>query len=164
MRAARIAIAVLALAACAKSSTPAGDTSAAAASPGKDTTSAVDAVAKLREAWVDAAHNQDATKVAAMYTDDAVLVGSDQPLASGRAAIQSAFEKAFPIAHGLKVNSENTDVSGDLAYDFGTYAEEVTPPKGKTTIVGGAYLVVLKKQSDGSWKIVRHMTTTPPKG
>jgi len=162
MRATILAVAAIALSACTKSSAKPGDSTGTGAAA--DTTSGATAVANLRDAWADGAHNQDAVKVANLYTDDAVLVGSDQPLASGRSAIQAALAKNFPMAHGLKINSENTDVSGDLAYDFGTYAQEVTPPKGKTTVVGGAYLVVLKKQSDGSWKIVRHMTTTPPKG
>lgn len=163
MRAVGMALATVALCACAKSGGTAADSSAAGATAA-DTTSGVAAVAKVRQAWADGAHNKDAPGVAAMYTEDAVLVGSDQPLTSGRSAIQAALEKAFPMSHGLQINSENTDVSGDLAYDFGTYAQELSPPGGKTTVVGGAYLVVLKRQSDGSWKIVRHMTATPPKG
>lgn len=162
MRAARMALAAVVLCACSKSGSTSADSSAAGGAA--DTTSGPAAVAKVRDAWAEGAHNKDAPKVAAMYTDDAVLVGSDQPLTSGRAAIQAALDKNFPMSHGLQINSENTDVSGDLAYDFGTYAQEITPPGGKTTVVGGAYLVVLKKQHDGSWKIVRHMTTTPPKG
>lgn len=163
MKALGMALATVVICACAKSGGTAADSSGAGATAA-DTTSGVAAVAKLRQAWADGAHSKDAPGVAAMYTDDAVLVGSDQPLASGRSAIQAALEKSFPLSHGLQINSENTDVSGDLAYDFGTYAEEVAPPGGKTAVVGGAYLVVLKRQSDGSWKIVRHITTTPPKG
>jgi uncharacterized protein (TIGR02246 family) len=163
MRAVRMALAAVLLGACAKGGGRAGDSSAAGASAA-DTANAAAAVAKVREAWADGAHNKDAAGVAAMYTDDAVLVGSEQPLTSGRSAIQAALEKQFPISHGLQINSENTDVSGDLAYDFGTYAQEVQPPGGKMTVVGGAYLVVLKRQANGSWKIVRHMTATPPKG
>lgn len=163
MKALGMALAAVVLSACAKSGGTSAGPSAAGASAA-DTTNGAAAVAKVRQAWADGAHNKDAPGVAAMYTDDAVLVGSDQPLTSGRAAIQAALEKEFPISHGLQINSENTDVSGDLAYDFGTFAQEVTPPGGKATVAGGAYLVVLKRQSDGSWKIVRHVTATPPKG
>ena len=162
MRTGRMALIAVVLSACTKSGATTSDS--AAAGGAADTTSGPAAIAKVRDAWAEGAHNKDAPKVAAMYTEDAVLVGSDQPLTSGRAAIQAALDKEFPISDGLQINSENTDVSGDLAYDFGTYAQEVTPPKGKTAVVGGAYLVVLKRQHDGSWKIVRHMTTTPPKG
>ena len=163
MRGVRMALSAFVLCACAKSGAPGADSSEAGAAAA-DTTNGAASVAKVRQAWADGAHNKDAALVARMYTDDAVLVGSDQPLASGRSAIQAALEKNFPISHGLQINSENTDVSGDLAYDFGTYAQEVQPPGGKATVVGGAYLVVLKRQSDGSWKIVRHVTATPPKG
>jgi uncharacterized protein (TIGR02246 family) len=161
MRAAGMALAAVALCACAKGGGP-GANSSAAGTAASD--SAAAAVAKVRDDWAEGSHTQNAVRVASLYSEDAVMVGSDQPLASGRSSIEAALAKAFPISHGLKINSENTDVSGDLAYDFGTYSELVQPPGGKETIVGGAYLVVLKKQSDGSWKIVRHMTVTPPKG
>lgn len=162
MKAARVALAAVILCACAKSGDKAADSSASGSSAA-DTTNGAAAIAKVRGAWADGAHNKDAPGVAAMYTEDAVLVGSDQPLVSGRAAIQAALAKEFPISHGLQINSENSDVSGDLGYDFGTFAQEVEAG-GKTSVMGGAYLVVLKRQHDGSWKIVRHVTTTPPKG
>jgi uncharacterized protein (TIGR02246 family) len=162
MRAARMALVAVVLCACAKSGAKGADSAAGASAA--DTTNGTAAIAKLRDDWANGAHTQNASGVARLYAEDAVLVGSDQPLASGKSAIEAALAKNFPISHGLKISSENTDVSGDLAYDFGTYSELVQPPGGKETIVGGAYLVVLKRQSDGSWKIVRHMTTTPPKG
>lgn len=163
MRAAKMALAAIALCACAKGGGSGADSTTAGASAA-DTTNGAVAVAKLRDDWTDGSHTQSASKVAAMYTDDAVLVGSEQPLASGRSAIEAALAKNFEMSHGLKINSENTEVSGNLAYDFGTYSQLIQPPKGAQIVVGGAYLVVLKRQSDGSWRIVRHMTTTPPKG
>lgn len=165
MRKVNWAVAAIVLGGCAKSSAPAADTSAGstAMAPAADTAIATAAVAKLRNAWADAANRKDAATVAAMYSDNAVFVSSDQPVASGRAAIQAAFAKTFPISSDLKISSEKTEASGDLAYDYGTYTQRVTPPKGKAMEIGGNYLVVLRKQSDGSWKIVRHVGTTPPK-
>lgn len=167
MRTTVVALTALALAACAKTSTLPTDTTASTASaamPAAGTADAEAAIGKVRDAWVAAADKKDAAAVAGMYTDDAVFVSSENPVANGRSAIQAAFAKSFPVTTNLKVSSEKTEVGGDLAYDYGTYSEHITPPKAKAMDLTGTYLVVLKKQSDGSWKIVRHLSTTPPKG
>lgn len=52
------------------------------------------------------------------------------------------------------------DASGDLAYDSGHYSQDVTPPGGQPMKVSGHYVVVLKRQADGAWKIVQHIA--PP--
>jgi len=112
---------------------------------------------------VAAANNKDAATVGSMYSDDAVFVSSENPETRGRDAIQKAFSESFAVASDLKVNSENVEVSGDLAYDYGTFSQHLAPPKAKAMDLHGNYLVVFKKQSDGSWKIVRHVSATPPK-
>lgn len=167
MRKTLIVLAAIAAAGCAKSGTPAADTTAGNPGAMMPAASIADAKAeiwKVRDAWVAAAEKKDAAAVAALYSDDAVVVGTDMPATSGRPAIRAAFAKAFPMTTDLKVNSQMTDVSGDLAYDYGTYSEHVSPPKGKPMDVSGTFLVTLRRQSDGSWKIVRHLTATPPKG
>ncbi len=138
----------------------AGD-SMKAAMPADDNASK-DAVAKVRSAWKDGADKKDAAGVAAMYTSDAVLVGSDIPLASGSAEIQTRLGQMFASSTLGSIDSKETAVSGDVAYDYGTFAQTVTPPKGKPTPTTGHYLVTLRKQSDGSWKISHHVSTTDP--
>lgn len=167
MRKLLIVLAGIAVAGCAKSGPPAADTTASKPGTTTPAASVADAKAeiwKVRDAWVAAAEKKDAAAVAALYADDAVVVGTDMPATSGRSAIQAAFAKAFPMTTDLKVHSEMTDASGDLGYDYGTYSEHVSPPKGKAMDVGGTFLVTLRRQTDGSWKIVRHLTATPPKG
>jgi len=100
--------------------------------------------------------------VAALYADDATFVGTETPLATGKAEIQKSLAQSLPISKLESIDSKETVVNGDVAYDYGTYKQEVTPPGGKTQTVSGYYLVALKKGSDGVWKIVRHVSTTPP--
>lgn len=161
---------LLIAAACNKSNAPAADTanamartdSMAPANMAAANDSAKDAIGKTRDAWKDAANRKDAASVAALYTDDATFVGTETPLATGKAEIQKSLTGSLPISKLESIDSKETVVNGDIAYDYGTYKQEVTPPGGKTQTVSGYYLVALKKQPDGSWKIVRHVSTTPP--
>ena len=82
----------------------------------------------------------------------------------GRQGIQDYFTKAFATSSGLDVSPMSFDASGDLAYDAGRFSQEVTPPGGKPMRVSGHYVVVVKRQADGSWKLVQHIATpeAPP--
>lgn len=166
MRTPILALAALTLAGCGKTGQSGSSEYSSAASstmPATDTTDAKAAIARLRNEWVAAANKKDAAAVGATYTDDAVFVSSENPETRGRAAIQKAFAESFAIASDLKVSSERTEVSGDLAYDYGSYSQHVAPPKAKAMDLHGYYIVILKKQGDGSWKIARHISATPPK-
>jgi uncharacterized protein (TIGR02246 family) len=96
-----------------------------------------------------------------MYVDDAVMVGTGAPAARGRQAIQEALTQDFPTSRNLRVESRDLTVSGDLAYDYGEFSVQVTPPGQAERTESGHYLVVLKRQPDGNWKIVRHVSTMP---
>lgn len=165
MRVGALLFLVLAVTACSKTETAASDTSGATATamaPANDD-AARDAIGKIRSDWKDAANRKDSAAVAAFYSDDATFVGTEVAPAEGRAAIQSAFGRMFPVSKVESIDSKELVVSGDVAYDYGTYKQEVTPPNGKAQTINGYYVVTLKKQSDGSWKITRHVATTPPK-
>jgi len=170
MRPTRLIPLLIALAACAKGNGPANDSSSvstgtdsmsAASSTASDAT-ARDAIGKIRMVWQEAVNRNDPAAVAAMYTDDATFVGTEWPPANGRQEIQAALSKAFPISKFESIDSKDLVVNGDMAYDFGTYRQQVTPPKAKAMTINGYYLVINRRQSDGSWKISRHVSTTPP--
>ncbi len=153
---------VFAAVACAKTGNPAADSATQAAAAAAANDSAKAALAKLRDGWKEAANRKDATAVAAFYTDDATLVGTDIPIASGKDAILKAISESLPILTIDNIDSKETVVNGDVAYDYGTFKQTVAPPKQKTQTIEGYYLVALKKQSDGSWKIVHHLSTNAP--
>ncbi|HZK77653.1 MAG TPA: SgcJ/EcaC family oxidoreductase [Gemmatimonadaceae bacterium] len=127
-----------------------------------DDNAAKDAVGKVRTAWKDGADKKDSSAVAALYTDDAVLVGTDIPVASGRPEIQTRLGQMFAVASTTTIDSKETVVSGDLAYDYGTFNQTVTPPTAKPMKQDGYYLATLRKGADGSWKISRHVSMTLP--
>jgi uncharacterized protein (TIGR02246 family) len=165
MRTPILALAAIALAACAKTTPPAADSTASSTAmmPAAGNDDAKAALAKLRDDWVAAANKKDVAAVSGFYTDDAAFVTTESPLANGHDAITAALTKTFAVASDLKVDSKRTEVSGDIGYDYGTFTWHITPPKGKAFDTGGNYIVTFKKQSDGSWKIAEHVATTPPK-
>jgi uncharacterized protein (TIGR02246 family) len=127
-----------------------------------DDNAAKDAIAKVRSAWKEGSDKKDAAGVAALYSDDAILVGTDIPPASGKAEIQTRLGQMFSMSSVGSIDTKETAVGGDIAYDYGTFHQTITPPKGKPMDVNGAYIVTLHKQADGSWKITHHISNIQP--
>jgi len=116
---------------------------------------------KVRDAWIAGEKKDDAAGVAALYTDDAVFVGTETPAAHGKSAIQATLAKQFPVTSITSLDSKELVANDKVAYDFGEFTQEVTPPNARPTTVRGQYLVALARQPDGSWKITKHVATTP---
>ncbi|MGH9456207.1 MAG: YybH family protein [Thermoanaerobaculia bacterium] len=117
-----------------------------------------EAVQRLREEWIAGAERDDATAVAALYTEDAVVTSPNDPPAEGREAIQALWTRDFPMGSDLVIRSSETAVGGDVAYDYGEYSQRITPPEGEPMDISGEYLVALERQADGSWKITKHVS------
>lgn len=121
-----------------------------------DTTADEAVIRASAPAWA-AAHNAgDLDTLAGMYWDDAVLQPPGAPSATGRAAIREflAGDTAAMRAAALTMNIPEAgavDVSGDLAYEAGTYS--VTDPSGATVDTGKYIGVFLKR--DGTWRYIR---------
>ena len=114
------------------------------------------AIAKVRTAYQTAAGTQDGAAMAKLYAPDGVEMPPNGPAAKGRPAIE-AFHKAFGqqwMMHGMTITPTDTKVSGDTAYDIGTYKQGLMPQKGGGMIDDkGKYVVLLKKDSNGNWWI-----------
>ena len=99
---------------------------------------------------------KDADKLAAHYTEDAVLMNPGMPASNGKAAIQKTLKDMVgDSALNLQFQSTQVEVakSGDLAYTHGNYTMTMTDPATKKVMNDkGTYLTVYRKQADGSWK------------
>ena len=117
-------------------------------------------VATIREAWINAANNDDAAIVAGLYSDDAIVIGPDGTTTSGRMAIETSFATEFGMASALSVTPTDFETDGTMASEMGEFSQTVTSEAGEQTVTG-RYLVVLKRQSDGAWKLVQHISAIP---
>jgi uncharacterized protein (TIGR02246 family) len=122
------------------------------------------AIRDNEEAWNKDFEAKDASKIAAHYTDDAVLMSPGMPPASGKDAIAKVLsELVKDPALALKFQASTVEVakSGDLAYSQGSYTMTMTNEKTKKPMTDkGSYVTVYKKQPDGAWKAVRDINVS----
>jgi uncharacterized protein (TIGR02246 family) len=93
-----------------------------------------------------------------VYTPTAVLMPQYQPALMGRSAIRSYLKRAFEqLSIQLTLSSEEVVfVSDGFAYDSGRYSARTAGRSGgSVTEDVGKYLVLWRRQDDGSWKIER---------
>ena len=99
----------------------------------------------------------------AMYTEDAIAFPPGAEMVKGRSAIAQLWKET--MGSGVKkidLVTLDVGVSGDVAHETGTVQLTITP-EGKGSITGMAkYLVVWKRQTDGSWKIHRDIWNDLP--
>lgn len=100
---------------------------------------------------------KDVDKVVALYADDATLMLPNSPVLTGKAAMIPALKGAMADPN-FSLSIQNTSVEaskgGDLGFVRGSYLVHASDPKTKkATMEKGNYVIVYKKQADGSWKI-----------
>src|SRR2546428_6548912 len=117
------------------------------------TMSSNDAEAYIRSAeprFITAFNAGNADTIAMFYSDDAVVLAPNAPIARGNAAIRDAFRGMISSAHPtLNFAADRVVQSGDVAYEYGHYTMQM----GSTTDQGN-YITVWRRQPNGDWKIV----------
>jgi ketosteroid isomerase-like protein len=124
-------------------------------------------VAKTREAWVQDLHTKQLEPILKFYAPDAVFLQPAGERISGAAALRSLFQNIMAtFDSGLALHSRNLEASGDLAYDSGDFEETLTTiATGAKISAKGSYIIIFKRQTNGSWQIVQQVFTgTPPAG
>ena len=116
-----------------------------------------DAIRALETRWNADWARHDAARIAAYYTDDAVLMAGGER-ASGIAAIRrSVRQMTSDPAVSLRFHADRVVVaaSGELAYSQGTYTLHLTNPQTHQPIDDhGSYVTTYRRQADGSWKAI----------
>ena len=77
---------------------------------------------------------------------------------TGPQEIQGFFKGARDMGiRGITLDALEVEISGDLAYEVGKYSIDMELEGGQTMTDVGKYLMVLKRQADGSWKMSADM-------
>jgi len=99
---------------------------------------------------------KDIDKCVSLYADDAVAFAPGAPAVIGKDNIRKMIAGLINTP-GIQMNAHIASVdvarSGDIAIDRGSVDSTVTDKKGKATTQTIEYVLVWKKQADGSWKI-----------
>jgi uncharacterized protein (TIGR02246 family) len=106
-------------------------------------------------AWSQASAAKDLDKAMSYYTDDVVQMSPKSPVVKGKENVRKNWGAMLAEpGPGLTFQSTAIEVarSGEIAYEAGTYDYLTTDKQGKTTDEKGKYLIIWKKQNDGSWK------------
>jgi ketosteroid isomerase-like protein len=168
---ARFGLAALLVLSAACQSMPSKTSSTEAGSAAPAGLSAADeaAVRGADSAFARAATAGDGAAVGALYAPDATIMPPADSSRHGAAVAQywSGFLSAFTVS--LTLSTTTVDGRGDLAFATGTYTLAATPKQVGAKPMptdNGKYLEIMKKQPDGSWKILYDMwnaNTAPAK-
>ena len=115
--------------------------------------------AKFSEAFA----RGDAKALSAMYTSDAIAFPPDGDMVHGNEAI-GEFWKATRDSGVQTAALTTVDVgrSGDVAYEVGKVSLTIQPAGKALTTAVAKYVVVWKRQADGSWKLHRDIWNSVP--
>ena len=125
--------------------------------PAPDINSVTSSVAAVRQAWLDAVRTGDVERLAAMVTDDVVVVHGNGRCVRGRDELKADFLKGFEsFSIEQNVSSAEVVVRGTWAFEIAEVKSRLTPRcGGDSTHVHSTTIVALSRQPDGSWKIGR---------
>jgi len=104
--------------------------------------------------WTEAYNRGDAAGVAALYTEDATAMPPNSEMVKGRQGIQGLWNNLMTM--GVKdVKLTTTDVggNGNTTYEIGNYSLTIQPEGQAAMTDSGKYVVVWKRQADGTWKL-----------
>jgi ketosteroid isomerase-like protein len=124
---------------------------------------AADPFEKLRQEWVRDLHEKRVEASTALYAPHAVFIQPDGARVKGSAAIRRLYEKVTStFDSSLNFSSDRVEISGELAYDSGTYTETLlTRATHKSILSQGSYLTIYRRGKDGNWRIVQQMWAGP---
>jgi len=116
--------------------------------------------------FVETFNRGDVAALAAMYDTGAVVLAPNAPPMRGRQNIEAlwagARQQGFKTLN-LTVNS--VEAIGDHLIELGSYTLVIQPPGQSEMTDRGKYIVLWRRQSDGSWKLYRDAfnTSMPPR-
>ncbi len=115
-----------------------------------DQSDALDAIRNMTAAFMDG----DIEGVMASYEEDAAVVFEPGDCVTGLGSIRARFEQAFAMNPRFEYARHDVFVAGDVATHFAPWTMTGSAPDGTAISQSGLSVAVLRRQSEGGWKIV----------
>ena len=105
--------------------------------------------------FMDNVAAKNVARLAVVYADDARILMPGQQVISGKSEILAFWKAALdgPV-ESITLETTHIEVSGDLAYGFGSNTIMLKPMGEAPHEEKGKYVAVYRRQSGGDWKIV----------
>jgi uncharacterized protein (TIGR02246 family) len=117
----------------------------------------VAAIRAADEAWIQAFRDNDDAALVALYSDDAVIMPPNEPAVEGRAAVRAYHEADLVTVTEYSESIIEIDGRDGLAYIRGTSSMVGRAEDGEPVIESDKFLVIFRKQADGSWLITHEI-------
>jgi ketosteroid isomerase-like protein len=111
-------------------------------------------IGDVTKRYAEAFNRGDIAAAVEFYTEDATFLHPNAEIITGKQAIKEFFEtgRAFGLSR-ISFEGLEAGYDGDLAYERGIVIMDIEPEGGQALIDTGKYLVVMKRQADGPWKV-----------
>jgi ketosteroid isomerase-like protein len=124
----------------------------------------VAAITAFDKRYLGAINDEDIKTLASLTTDGHVMIAPNRPPIVGKAANDAMNGRAFEqFEFDESWSPVETVVSGDLAFQRGTYVSSAKPRAGgETRTIKGSFLRIYQRQSNGEWRITRDTFNSEP--
>jgi uncharacterized protein (TIGR02246 family) len=131
--------------------------------PNSNTDSAVSKIAALRKAWSAALQGEDANGLAALMTDDIVLVNGNGRCVSGKEKLQEDIRNRFERFDFERRSSRAELVVRDRwAIEIAEVESNLVAVRGGIQVHANSKTVIaFARQPDASWKVARILELLP---
>ena len=124
-----------------------------------DTNTDADAAAinKIWESYSSSLNNGDIDSWLSLWTEDGVQMPPNEAAVIGMDQLRQRNGGGMDLfVIDIEITNEEVEVDGNLAFSRGHYVATFSPKDGAQPIpVDGKFMTILKRQTDGSWKIHR---------
>ncbi|MEJ1965471.1 MAG: DUF4440 domain-containing protein [Gammaproteobacteria bacterium] len=114
------------------------------------------AIESFNKRYLKALNDGDYVTLNSLTSEDHMMMMPNQPIFAGKAKLDEANKNAAEKFHIVESwQPIETVVSGDLAYQRGTFNATLTPKAGGPARGGGGkFLRIYRRMDDGSWTMV----------
>jgi ketosteroid isomerase-like protein len=115
------------------------------------------AIMAFNERYLGSINEEDIATLASLTTDGHVMITPSRPPIVGKAANDAANRRVFEeFTIDETWNPTETLVSGDLAFQTGSYTVTATPRSGgEARTSKGTFLRIYQRQPNGEWRMTR---------